>query len=228
MTDALVPPSVAAIRWPWCLTDSDRRRAEIGRLDPSTDQVDAALDALESCLAFLAEDHTDLEEAEAVLPEGFLIGWFVYRLRLAELMPTLRDARLATVRRWLTEHIDPGHFGMQWTAPPPDYVEMVGRFWAVGTVGSIMFDLVDWLHPAVQAPSQEGAKARLLTMLAAYAPRVHWHTGRGLVQGIAMVGGGEAVPLLTRIEQDPTIHARVRDEARHYREWPWKGGPFPR
>jgi hypothetical protein len=201
-----VPETLRWLPQPWGLTSRSRRRQQLQQTGHTLESLQTALEALERCLAGLA----DLQHRPKAVPESLLSAWGLLKESLADRMPTVEQLQQDEFRRLVASPEQPN--------PSVEAVDAVLVEWLQGVVSSMIQLNLNWLKQGKHALVETGRTERLLKIAADWAERVPPDVAGALLGAATVVAGKQAIPLLQHIEASPAAHPDVRASARSYRD----------
>jgi hypothetical protein len=217
VTDPLVSPELlAALPIPWRLTNSYERVKAMQELPPVPQQRDVALSALEASLAYATQPQARHDEkSDWDLPPGFFGDWFfLLHAALERSMPTLADVTREKVHDWAEQTVDAkAMFGADWTTPPEDFVDNVGRMWVYSTVVGAIEPLVRWFRQVARAHLTDDQRFRVVELLRMAAPHLSWWQAIDVLPAILDLGGPEQRDYFDRLANNPDLPEKTREEA---------------
>jgi hypothetical protein len=217
MTDPLVSPDLlAALPHPWRLTGVLERGDATRALRPTPHERAVAVSALEACLAHGVEIQAKYgDDPDWGLPPQFFDDYsFPLFTTLQRWMPTLADVTRPTIRDWAHNNVNPkAMFGADWTTPPDDFIDNVGRMWASSTVIGACEHLLRWLRQVARDHLTDDQRAHVVELLKEATPRLQWRLATVTIPAILDLGGPRQRAYFDRLANDPNAHEKTRETA---------------
>ncbi|GAA1029121.1 hypothetical protein GCM10009557_16490 [Virgisporangium ochraceum] len=217
MTDPLVSPDLlAALPYPWRLTGLLERGDATRALPPTPHERTVAVSALETSLAHAMEVRARYgHDPDWGLPPQFFDDYYFPLLNtLHRSMPTLADVSRPSIRDWAHNNVNPKTmFRAEWTTPPDDFIDSVGRMWVSSTIIGACEHLIRWLRQVARDHLTDDQRTRVVDLLKEATPRLQWRLAVVTIPAILDLGGPQQRAYFDQLANDPNVHENTREEA---------------